>query len=107
MTMSLPQSHVDDTFPILLNILNDIPDMDFDETLMWDSMSLFHTYMNHSNLYKGWALPDQLTFYSVSSLLKIASLYPHLRLDATAAIIEFTSRTISQLATASGEQLYS
>lgn len=37
MAMNLPAPTVDDTVEILLGILDDIPDMDFDETLMWDS----------------------------------------------------------------------
>ncbi len=37
MAMNLPAPSVDSTVEILLGILDDIPDMDFDETLMWDS----------------------------------------------------------------------
>jgi len=81
MAMNLPAPSVDSTVEILLGILDDIPDMDFDETLMWDK----------------WALPDQLTCMTVSAVLRIASLHPHWRPRVTASVIKFVFRTIAQL----------
>ncbi|KAI5120463.1 hypothetical protein M0805_006483 [Coniferiporia weirii] len=80
---NLPASHVDGTFPILVDILREIPDMDFEPTLIWDK----------------WALPDQLVSETVSALLRFASLYPQYRSAASKSILEFSSKIIEQLKT--------
>lgn len=36
--MNLPNSHVDETVPVLIDILRDIPYIDFDRCLAWDGM---------------------------------------------------------------------
>ena len=36
LAMNLPSVHVEETFPTLLDVLNDIPDMDFDRSLVWE-----------------------------------------------------------------------
>ncbi|THH11990.1 hypothetical protein EW145_g299 [Phellinidium pouzarii] len=80
---NLPASHVDDTFPMLLDIMRDIPDMDFERTLIWNK----------------WALPDQLVSTTVSALLRFASLYPQYRSAAASSILEFSSKIIEHLKT--------
>lgn len=50
-----------------------------------------------------WSLPDQLVGSTVTALLHVAALYPNYRTAATAAILEFTGRTVEQLKSESRE----
>ena len=59
------------------------------------------------NLFAEWALPDQLTFATVSALLHVASSYPEYRENATGAITQFISQTVEMLKKGDRAQLHS
>ncbi|KAH9998087.1 hypothetical protein BJV74DRAFT_768054 [Russula compacta] len=69
------------TVPVLLDILRDIPYIDFDMNLTWDD----------------WSLPDQLAYSTVSSLLKLAAVYSEYRNDVMTAITTFTSVLVNKI----------
>ncbi|KAJ3555853.1 hypothetical protein NM688_g2347 [Phlebia brevispora] len=79
--INLPNTHIDETVPVLIDILHDIPYIDFDHCLAWDD----------------WALPDQLAFATVSALLHVASSHPEHRKAATDAIKEFVAKIVVML----------
>ncbi|KAL5511303.1 STT4 [Sanghuangporus vaninii] len=80
---NLPTSQIDSTVPVLLEILREIPIMDFDRTLLWHK----------------WALPDQIVSATVCTLLRLASSFPRHRSSVTSSILEFSSIIIEQLKT--------
>ncbi|KAG9226590.1 hypothetical protein CCMSSC00406_0006185 [Pleurotus cornucopiae] len=59
--------------PALVEILGDVPFIDFDKCLSWDD----------------WALPDQLVYAIVSALLTLSNSYPDYRGEVTIAICNF------------------
>ncbi|KAL4260020.1 PI3/PI4-kinase family protein [Pleurotus pulmonarius] len=59
--------------PALVEILGDVPFIDFDKCLSWDD----------------WALPDQLVYSIVSALLTLSNSYPDYREEVTTAICNF------------------
>lgn len=81
LAVNLPDAHVDQTVPVLIDILRDVPYIDFDQCLFWEE----------------WALPDQLVFATVSALLRIASSHSRFRSDAISAIVRFTDQIVQQL----------
>ncbi|KAK7693961.1 hypothetical protein QCA50_003536 [Cerrena zonata] len=81
LAVSLPDAHIESTVPVLIEILKDVPYIDFDHCLTWDD----------------WALPDQLVFKTVSALLRISSAHTEHRATATQALIQFTERIMSML----------
>ncbi|KAI0075272.1 hypothetical protein K474DRAFT_1676500 [Panus rudis PR-1116 ss-1] len=91
LAVSLPHAHVEATVPVLVDILRDIPYIDFDQCLAWDE----------------WALPDQLVFKTVSALLRISTIHPEHRESATGAIIRFTERIVHMLQTGESSQILS
>ncbi|KAF8529176.1 hypothetical protein BU17DRAFT_73353 [Hysterangium stoloniferum] len=78
---NIPDCHAGTTVSVLIDILRDIPHIDFDKTLSW----------------KEWALSDQLTFATVSSLLRLALSHSEHRSTIVKAIFKFASLTVSQL----------
>ncbi|KAI0782195.1 atypical/PIKK/PI4K protein kinase [Abortiporus biennis] len=83
LAVNLPDAHVESTVPVLVDILRDIPYIDFDRCLAWED----------------WALPDQLVYATVSALLRIASHHPEYRSQATNAVVKFTDRIVFMLRT--------
>lgn len=97
--MNLPASQIDNAIPVLLDILRDIPTMDFDPTLLWHS-TYIHNVPGKVRIMSTrleWALPDQLVSATVSSLLRLASSFPQYRPPVTSSILEFSSTIIEQL----------
>ncbi|RDB21005.1 Phosphatidylinositol 4-kinase stt4 [Hypsizygus marmoreus] len=74
---------IDVLMPVLVDILHDIPFIDFDRCLSWQD----------------WALPDQLVYSTVSALLRLSSAYPKYNARATSAICTFLTRTVEQVRT--------
>ncbi|THH17523.1 hypothetical protein EW146_g3305 [Bondarzewia mesenterica] len=61
--------------PVLLDILRDIPYIEFDQNLTWDD----------------WSLPDQLVYSTVAALLKLANIHPDHRKAISHAMSTFIS----------------
>ncbi|KAI0934808.1 hypothetical protein AcW1_006214 [Taiwanofungus camphoratus] len=83
LAVNLPDVHVDHTVPVLIDILRDVPYIDFDQCLDWEE----------------WALPDQLVFATVSALLRIVTLHPEYRQVAFGAILKFADSIVDRLRT--------
>ncbi|PCH37888.1 atypical/PIKK/PI4K protein kinase [Wolfiporia cocos MD-104 SS10] len=83
LAVSLPDAHVGQTVPVLVDILRDIPYIDFDQCLFWEE----------------WALPDQLVFSTVSALLRIVTSHPKYRETTMDAILTFTGKIVHLLGT--------
>ncbi|KAJ8463246.1 hypothetical protein ONZ51_g10373 [Trametes cubensis] len=84
LAVNLPHAHVDDTVPVLVDILRDVPYIDFDQCLSWDD----------------WAMPDQLVSTTVTALLRIASAYPEHRATAIQAIVNLATEIVTRFKTA-------
>ncbi|TFK94778.1 atypical/PIKK/PI4K protein kinase [Polyporus arcularius HHB13444] len=84
LAVNLPNSHVDDTVPVLVDILRDVPYIDFDQCLSWEE----------------WAMPDQLVSTTVTALLKIASSHPEHRGGAFRAIVALVTEIVERFKTA-------
>lgn len=98
LAINMPDSHVEDTVPVLIDILRDVPYIDFDRCLAWDGKWLVCYLMRliiHCAL--DWALPDQLVSSTVTALLRIASLHSEYRQVATAAISQFVGQIVAML----------
>ncbi|KAL1709656.1 hypothetical protein EV121DRAFT_194316, partial [Schizophyllum commune] len=65
----------DSILPTLIGIAKDIPRVDFDKSLYWQE----------------WSLPDQLTYSTVSALLRVAAAHPEAVTPATEAIISLVT----------------
>ncbi|KAH9930753.1 atypical/PIKK/PI4K protein kinase [Fomitopsis serialis] len=83
LAVSLPDAHVEQTVPVLVDILRDVPYIDFDQCLFWEE----------------WSLPDQLVFSTVSALLRIANSHSEYRVHALDAIVRFTDSIVNLLKT--------
>ncbi|EMD38197.1 hypothetical protein CERSUDRAFT_113350 [Gelatoporia subvermispora B] len=81
LALNLPDAHVNDTLPVLVDILRDVAYIDFDRCLTWEE----------------WALPDQLVFATVTALLRVASSHQEYREQATRAIVNFCARVVTQV----------
>ncbi|KAF8163506.1 hypothetical protein B0H34DRAFT_795214 [Crassisporium funariophilum] len=85
LVIKFPDSHItksiDTVIPVLIDVLKDIPYIDFDKSLSWED----------------WALPDQLVFSTISALLRISSDHPKYSERATSAIYSFVSQTIGEI----------
>ncbi|KAI0086351.1 atypical/PIKK/PI4K protein kinase [Irpex rosettiformis] len=91
LAVNLPNAHVAETVPVLIDILRDIPHIDFDRCLAWDE----------------WSPPDQSAFATVSALLRIASLSPTYRADCITAIENFVSDIVAKLQSATSSDILS
>lgn len=78
---SLRGAQVVTTVPILVQILQDVFRIEFDQSFSWDE----------------WALPDQLVYSVVTSLLRIASGDPQFRTTVFEAIINFCQSVVEHL----------
>ncbi|KAI9508312.1 hypothetical protein F5148DRAFT_1275830 [Russula earlei] len=81
LSVNISAALLQDTVPVLLDILRDIPYIDFDMNLTWDD----------------WSLPDQLTYSTVSALLKLAAVHSEYREGVMTAITTFTSVLVNKL----------
>ncbi|KAG6828586.1 hypothetical protein H0H92_007376 [Tricholoma furcatifolium] len=85
--VNFPEDHVKDTMdvlmPVLVDILNDVPFIDFDKCLSWID----------------WSLPDQLVYSTVSALLRLSNVHSKYSEEATSAICFFLSQTVEQIRT--------
>ncbi|KAJ7112447.1 hypothetical protein C8R43DRAFT_1242817 [Mycena crocata] len=89
LVVNFPEVHIanaiDTLMPALIDVLRDVPYIDFDKCLSWDE----------------WALPDQLVFSTVSALLRISSSHDKYSEAATTAIFSFISRIVEKINTGS------
>ncbi|TBU65484.1 atypical/PIKK/PI4K protein kinase [Dichomitus squalens] len=83
LAINMPHSHVKDTVPVLVDILRDVPYIDFDRCLSWDE----------------WAMPDQLVSTTVTALLKIASAHPEYRQVTFDAITNLVKEIVPRFQT--------
>ncbi|THU88594.1 hypothetical protein K435DRAFT_821590 [Dendrothele bispora CBS 962.96] len=74
-------SNIDSIIPVLIDVLRDVPYIDFDRCLSWEE----------------WALSDQLVYSVVSALLQICSAHPQYSDAATNAMIAFISDVIKNI----------
>ncbi|KAL0946563.1 hypothetical protein HGRIS_012767 [Hohenbuehelia grisea] len=85
---NFPENHVtkniDTLIPALIEILQDIPFIDFDTSLSWED----------------WALPDQLVFSTVSALLHLSRTRSNLASTITTALSEFLAEIATKITTA-------
>ncbi|KAH8099528.1 atypical/PIKK/PI4K protein kinase [Cristinia sonorae] len=89
LSVNLPDAHVEATVPVLVDILRDIPYIDFDRCFTWDE----------------WSQPDQLVYATVSALLRIASIHDAHRATATGAIVTFAGQIVGMLKTGDAEDV--
>ncbi|KAF7295444.1 hypothetical protein MIND_01084200 [Mycena indigotica] len=89
LVVNFPQVHIDNAIdtlmPALIDVLRDVPYIDFDKCLSWEE----------------WALPDQLVFSTVSALLRISTSHAKYSEAATNAIFSFISHIVEEIATSS------
>ncbi|KAG7092795.1 hypothetical protein E1B28_009114 [Marasmius oreades] len=72
---------VDTLMPILIDILRDIPNVDFDKSLSWED----------------WALPDQLVYSTISALLRISRTHKEYSDATTDAIVAFIHGVVEKI----------
>ncbi|KAJ7217187.1 hypothetical protein GGX14DRAFT_440647 [Mycena pura] len=88
LVVNFPQVHmsnaIDTLIPALIDVLRDVPYIDFDKCLSWEE----------------WALPDQLVFSTVSALLRISTSHDQYSEATTTAIFSLISRIVEKLNTA-------
>ncbi|KAE9409758.1 hypothetical protein BT96DRAFT_962286 [Gymnopus androsaceus JB14] len=87
LVVNFPDSHIseniDTLMPVLIDVLRDVPHIDFDKCLSWEE----------------WALPDQLVYSTVSALLRMASAHPRYSAAPTEAICAFISDVVDNIKT--------
>ncbi|KAG7448129.1 uncharacterized protein BT62DRAFT_930208 [Guyanagaster necrorhizus] len=87
LVFNFPESHISERIgtimPVLIDVLRDVPYIDFDRCLSWED----------------WSLPDQLVFSTVSALLRVSGLHPQYSDSATGAIIAFISDIQTKIST--------
>ncbi|KAG8217643.1 hypothetical protein J3R82DRAFT_5796 [Butyriboletus roseoflavus] len=89
MVVNLPEKHVrdevDTLITVLVDVLDDAPHIDYDQSLSWDD----------------WAFPDQLVYSTVSAILRVCSTHPDRVDQAVNAILRFVTQVVQKLPTAS------
>ncbi|KAL0581133.1 Phosphatidylinositol 4-kinase stt4 [Marasmius crinis-equi] len=87
MVANFPESYIteaiDTLMPVLIDILRDVPNIDFDKSLSWED----------------WALPDQLVYSTVSALLRITRAHKQYSESAMDAIVAFIYDVVEQTKT--------
>lgn len=73
--------HINTLIPVLMDLLRDVPHVDFDRCLSWDE----------------WALPDQLVFSTVSALLRICRAHPEYADRTVTSIITFVNDIVENI----------
>ncbi|KAG6909642.1 hypothetical protein DXG01_016424 [Tephrocybe rancida] len=85
LVVNFPDSYINESIdvlmPVLVDILNDVPFIDFDKCLSW----------------LDWSLPDQLVYSTVSALLRLSSSHTQYTEKAATAIRYFLSQTVEQI----------
>jgi phosphatidylinositol 4-kinase len=98
---------IDVLMPALVDILDDIPFIDFDKCLSWQGKCRVYVYMKVVSLltyfWTDWALPDQLVYSTVSALLRLSSSHPEYTRQATTAICSFISQTVEAIKSCEGD----
>ncbi|KAJ6573635.1 hypothetical protein B0H10DRAFT_2348616, partial [Mycena sp. CBHHK59/15] len=106
LVVNFPEVHVANAIytlmPALIDVLRDVPYIDFDKCLSWEGESVFSSSccLTHISLSE-WALPDQLVFSTVSALLRISGSHEKYSEAATTAIFSFISRIVDKINTGS------
>ncbi|KAJ6502153.1 hypothetical protein C8R45DRAFT_975566 [Mycena sanguinolenta] len=89
LVVNFPEVHIanaiDTLMPALIDVLRDVPYIDFDKCLSWEE----------------WALPDQLVYSTVSALLRISSSHDKYSEAATNAMFSFISCIVDKINTTS------
>ncbi|KAG8865033.1 phosphatidylinositol-4- kinase, partial [Tulasnella sp. 331] len=78
---NVPAAHAAKSVSVLVDILRDIPFIDFESSLAWEE----------------WALPDQLVFSTVSALLRLTAAHLEHRSKVMEAIVQFSLTIVKQL----------
>ncbi|KAG2366053.1 hypothetical protein BDR07DRAFT_1328601 [Suillus spraguei] len=73
--------HINTLIHVLMDLLRDVPHVDFDRCLSWDE----------------WALPDQLVFSTVSALLRICRAHPEYADRTVTSIITFVNDIVENI----------
>ncbi|KAG9016282.1 phosphatidylinositol-4- kinase [Tulasnella sp. 427] len=89
MASNIPPEHSAKSCAVLIEILKDIPYIDFEHSLVWED----------------WALPDQLVFSTVSALLRIAESYSEHRSNVMEALRNFSLKVMNQLDSESPDEV--
>ena len=93
----------EETIQVLTEILSDIAYINFPETLVWQSKPLYsHNPRMYLCRFIDWALPDQLSFSTVSALLHLATTYPQFRNISVESVLSFCNTIVAQLKSESG-----
>ncbi|KAG5638986.1 hypothetical protein H0H81_008207 [Sphagnurus paluster] len=83
--VNFPDDHINQSIEVLVatlvDILKDVPFIDFDRCLSWQD----------------WALPDQLVYSTVSALLRLSSSHSQYTERAASAICFFLSQILAQI----------
>jgi phosphatidylinositol 4-kinase len=104
--LSYVKESIETLFPTLLEVLNDIPHVDFDPSLSWRGEFLAFCIVAITDLVTSdWALPDQLVYSIVSALLQVCNRLPAYRERAVDAICSYLSRTVEEIDTFSCKYL--
>lgn len=85
--------------PALMDILKDVPFIDFDTCISWQGACLSYPSQIRVNnvVFTDWALPDQLVFSTVSALLRLSSAHPQYAEQTTSAIAFFLAQTVEKI----------
>ena len=97
---NIPPAHAANSASVLVDMLSDIPFIDFEHSLSWTGLSPQSIYLSAvvlTNRGSEWALPDQLVFSTVSALLRIAAAYPEHRPGIMSGILSFAVKIVEQL----------
>ncbi|KAG8969691.1 phosphatidylinositol-4- kinase [Tulasnella sp. 419] len=78
---NVPASHAANSVSVLVDVLQDIAYIDFEKSLQWAE----------------WCLPDQLTYSTVSALLRLTAAHPEHRSTVIDAIVQFSLEIVNQL----------
>ncbi|KAJ4475685.1 hypothetical protein J3R30DRAFT_3735539 [Lentinula aciculospora] len=85
LVVNFPDAHISENIDalmlVLIDVLRDIPHINFDKCLSWEE----------------WALPDQLAYSTISALLRIATSHPSYSVPATEAICAFISDVVDNI----------
>jgi phosphatidylinositol 4-kinase A len=84
--------------PALVDIIRDIPYIDFDQCLSWEGTLQGRDvgyYLTNSAI--DWALPDQLSYTAVAALLRLGSAHETYRAVATESVFKFAASLVANM----------
>jgi phosphatidylinositol 4-kinase A len=101
LVVNFPEDHivdnVDTIMPVLIDVLHDVPFIDFDQSLSWEGVPM-SDFLNVTNMHPvDWSLPDQLVFSTVSALLRISASHSQYSEAATNAIFAFVTQVVKMI----------